>query len=231
MSDKLDGVLILELFPGAGLFGRAFESLGATVVRAPDTLWGGDIREFFGIPGRFDGVIGSPPCQAFSIASAGKSKQANLIPEFLRIVDECKPIWAVMENVIGAKHYAPAWDSITLRDWDCGGNTHRLRAFWFYGVSAPLKPSRRPGQPELSVLASNWKQRGNKRKSYRESINPDDAANLQGFPSLDQKIMDMQPGGISQTGRKCLAIHMLGNGVPRAMGSYVANHIAQQQLN
>lgn len=39
-------MLILSLFPGIDLLGRAFEELGACVVRGPDLLWGGDIRAF-----------------------------------------------------------------------------------------------------------------------------------------------------------------------------------------
>ena len=44
----------------------AFEEEGFCVVRGPDLLWGGDIRRFHPPAGRFDGVIGGPPCQAFS---------------------------------------------------------------------------------------------------------------------------------------------------------------------
>lgn len=35
-SLSLKGQLVLDTFPGGGLFGRAFEALGATVVRATD---------------------------------------------------------------------------------------------------------------------------------------------------------------------------------------------------
>ncbi len=108
----LSGVLILELFPGAGLFGRAFKSLGACVVNAGDIMQGHDIRQFRGIRARFDGVIGGPPCQAFSNAAVTGTDALNLIPEFLRIVEECSPRWAVMENVREAKPFAPSWDYV-----------------------------------------------------------------------------------------------------------------------
>lgn len=58
--------LVLSLFPGIGLLDMAFEEAGFCVVRGPDLLWGGDIRRFHPPAGRFDGVIGGPPCQAFS---------------------------------------------------------------------------------------------------------------------------------------------------------------------
>ena len=58
--------LVLSLFPGIGLLDMAFEEAGFCVVRGPDLLWGGDVRTFHVPAGRFDGVIGGPPCQAFS---------------------------------------------------------------------------------------------------------------------------------------------------------------------
>lgn len=38
--------LVLSLFPGIGLLDKAFEETGYCVVRGPDVLWGGDIRNF-----------------------------------------------------------------------------------------------------------------------------------------------------------------------------------------
>lgn len=58
--------LVLSVYPGVGLLDRGFEEEGYCVVRGPDILWGGDNRRFHPPPGRFDGVIGGPPCQAFS---------------------------------------------------------------------------------------------------------------------------------------------------------------------
>ncbi len=58
--------LVLSLFPGIGLLDMAFEQEGYCVVRGPDVLWGGDIRNFHPPAGVFEGVIGGPPCQAHS---------------------------------------------------------------------------------------------------------------------------------------------------------------------
>jgi DNA (cytosine-5)-methyltransferase 1 len=97
--------LVLSLFPGIGLLDRAFEEDGFVVVRGPDVLWGGDIRNFHPPAGRFDGVIGGPPCQAFSqlayiVKAMGKQpKFGNLIPEFERCVGEAAPDWFIMEEV------------------------------------------------------------------------------------------------------------------------------------
>ena len=97
--------LVLSLFPGIGLLDMAFELEGFTVVRGPDVLWGGDIREFHPPARRFDGIIGGPPCQAFSRLAhmvrhnGHEPKFGNLIPEFERCVKEALPAWFVMENV------------------------------------------------------------------------------------------------------------------------------------
>lgn len=97
--------LVLSLFPGIGLLDMAFEQEGFCVVRGPDVLWGGDIRRFHPPAGKFDGVIGGPPCQAFSrlahmVRHNGYEPMfGNLIPEFERVVIESQPTWFVMENV------------------------------------------------------------------------------------------------------------------------------------
>ena len=97
-------MLVLSLFPGIGLLDEAFELEGFTVVRGPDLLWGGDIRRFHVPPGRFDGVIGGPPCQAFSrlarlVEAQGHKVAENRIPEYERVVNEAQPSWFLMENV------------------------------------------------------------------------------------------------------------------------------------
>lgn len=232
----LKGVLVLELFPGAGLFGRAFKALGACVVNAGDIMQGYDVRQFHGIEGRFDGIIGGPPCQFASKAAISGTSAENLIPEFVRIVQESNPTWAVMENVREARPHAPSWDYVFLRDWDCGGLTHRRRGFWFYNTPAPLPPEKREGEPEYSVLASNWNRRGKSTRTRgHRYLSLSDAARLQGYPILGRQIFENQPGwkradgsynGVSKTARRVIGTHMLGNGVPKALGAYVAQWIA-----
>lgn len=100
--------VVLSLFPGIGLLDRAFEEEGFCVVRGPDVLWGGDVRRFHVPAGRFDGVIGGPPCQPFSQlvhmvrANGYEPRHENLIPEFERIVGEAQPAWFLMEEVRAA---------------------------------------------------------------------------------------------------------------------------------
>lgn len=100
--------LVLSLFPGIDLFGRAFEEEGFCVVRGPDPLWGGDIRAFHPPPGRFDGIIGGPPCKGESkLAHLNGKPGENMREEFLRVVQEAEPCWWVMEAVREHADLAP----------------------------------------------------------------------------------------------------------------------------
>jgi DNA (cytosine-5)-methyltransferase 1 len=219
--------VVLSLFPGADLLGAAFEELGFCVVRGPDTLWGSDVRDYHVPAGRFDGVIGGPPCQLFSVAGAlQKTDAIDLIPEYLRIVAEAEPQWAVMENVVPALKAptAPDWNSVILRDWDCGGHTSRRRAFWFYGMRPHVEPATRTGKPEYSVLATSWKNRDGD-NGFLSSVTGEDAARLQGFAMRAEVIRSALPRFLSETSARQLIVHLMGNGVPRAMGLYVARHV------
>lgn len=218
---------VLSLFPGADLLGKAFEEVGFCVVRGPDILWGGDIKDFHVPPGKFDGVIGGPPCQKFSAANqTNKDAHLNLIPEFLRVIEEARPKWAVMENVMGALSFAPKWPYTKLVDWDCSGNTKRKRLFWFYGITPPTPPNKRIGDGAYTVCATHYRHRvGTKRTGMHLHLTAEEAALLQGYNGLHTAIMMGQPKGLSARSKEILATHMLGNGVPHAMGKYVAEHV------
>src|SRR5882762_3919659 len=129
----------------------AFEEEGFCVVRGPDLLWGGDIRRFDPPAGKFDGVIGGPPCQAFSTLAAlnrhlgNEPKFGDLIPEFVRVVWEAAPEWFLMENVPGAPLPMGLYDDYDVRsplveDAACGGATSRVRRFTFgaHKTTAPF---------------------------------------------------------------------------------------------
>lgn len=138
--------LVLSLFPGIGLLDAAFEAEGFTTVRGPDPLWGGDVRTFHPPAGRFDGVIGGPPCQMFSsLANLVRAKGyeprfGNLIPEYQRCVEEARPEWFLMEEVPQAPVPEPAGyavhsftlDHCALDGGDgLGLEQERLRVFTF----------------------------------------------------------------------------------------------------
>lgn len=231
--------IILSLFPGADLFGKAFEDQGFCVVRGPELILGQDIRDFHVPEGKFDGIIGGPPCQSFSIAKHFQNNptHGNLIPEFLRIVDEAKPKWAIMENVLGALSEFSEWPHVKLCDWDCGGLTKRKRIFWFYGINPPTTPLKRDNFSEAaySVLATSWKDRRGKSKKWQEKTkaypqrNAEEAALLQGFPEIAQTVINALPYGMTPRQKNIYTVHLLGNGVPNAMGTYLAKHVAKSQ--
>ena len=137
--------LVLSLFPGIGLLDIAFEEEGFCVVRGPDLLWGGDIRRFHPPAGKFDGVIGGPPCQSFSPlihlvrANGYEPKHGNMIPDYERVVSEAAPTWFLMENVTRAPEPAVsgyAVVSFRLNNAWLGEAQVRLRRFSF-GLRGP----------------------------------------------------------------------------------------------
>ena len=128
--------LILSLFPGVDLLGRGFEAEGYSVVRGPDPLFGGDIRGFHVPTGRFDGIIGGPPCQDFSKARRGSPTGYGLemIGEYVRIVEQARPTWWLMENVPGVpdvRIVGYSHQRIDLNSRELGSTQNRLRHFQF----------------------------------------------------------------------------------------------------
>ena len=63
-GDNLAGDLVLSLFPGLGVLGKAFEEAGWCVVRGPDVIWGGDVRDFNPPPGGSVRTQGFPGTEA-----------------------------------------------------------------------------------------------------------------------------------------------------------------------
>jgi DNA (cytosine-5)-methyltransferase 1 len=132
--------LVLSIFPGIDILGRAFEEAGYCVVRGPDVIWGGDVRTFHPPAGVFSGVIGGPPCQMWSAlaplvrANGHEPRFGNLIPEFERVVFEAQPAWFLMENVPAAPIPDVAGYQLhvfKLNNRWIGGEQHRLRRFCF----------------------------------------------------------------------------------------------------
>ena len=241
--------LVLSLFPGIGLLDMAFEEAGFVVVRGPDLLWGGDVRSFHAPPGRFDGIIGGPPCKRFSPlanivrARWGEGSLApDLIPEFCRIVGEARPRWWVMENVERAPLPVVAGyaaHSQILNNRHCGGIQQRRRRITFGTPDAlPLYVARLPepseyrhavttnsgGRRKVPVRLSNGRIVGNQGGS--------DDARL-AFRPIEDVARDQElPEGWIATLRQHGAFTMralrtgIGNGVPLPMGRAIAAAVA-----
>jgi DNA (cytosine-5)-methyltransferase 1 len=222
--------LVLSLFPGIGLLDMAFEEQGFCVVRGPDLLWGGDIRRFHPPAGRFDGVIGGPPCQAFSRAAArarnGDQELAeNLIPEFVRVVELAQPEWWLCENVIEAPR--PAVDGyrahrLEFDNRQAGGEQRRARAFTFGGRGEPrLLPRVALEHPVCAptVTGNGTKWDPVKKRSYsdRSATNLREAIRLQGLPA-DFSLPSFTIAS---------AMKAVGNGVPLPMGRAIAEAVSR----
>lgn len=139
--------LVLSIFPGLDMLGMGFEKEGFCVVRGPDVLWGGDVRDFYPPRGVFDGVIGGDPCQSHSaLANLVRAKGLepsfpDMTAEFERIVNETRPRWFLRENVPAAPDIAPEGfygvcsfllDNCWLDDGTgMGQEQMRRRRFWF----------------------------------------------------------------------------------------------------
>lgn len=233
--------LVLSLFPGIGLLDMAFEEEGFCVVRGPDLLWGGDVRAFHPPAGRFDGVIGGPPCQAFSrlrflVEANGYRVAPNLIPEFERIVDEVQPAWFVMENVPDAPAPRQATSSQLVCDADCGGLTSRVRRFSWAGcdLALPVVSGSRAAFLAITcdardvpvAIGGSGKpkrrhQTGGTAPHEGQSLSVAEMLRRQGF---DPSELDECP--LTTTGKR----RAVGNGVPLYMGRAIARAVRGARL-
>jgi DNA (cytosine-5)-methyltransferase 1 len=228
----VNGPLILSIFPGLDLLGRAFEEEWpeACIVRGPDLLWGGDIKRFHPPAGKFDGVIGGPPCQFASIGNRGPNRiitAENLTPELERCVAAAEPEWFLMENVPPAPLPEVAGyivKDILLQNRWLGQAQQRQRRFSFgthdgrelHVQLAALESIER----EYAVLATEHKGQthpGAKgRKRYLKGRPLSRRCELQGLPA---DFADRLPFTDKWRGI------VIGNGVPLAMGRAIANAV------
>lgn len=243
--------LVLSLFPGIGLLDRAFEEEGFCVVRGPDYLWGSCAKRFRAMPGRFDGVIGGPPCKRFSPlanvvrAVHGEASVApDLIPEFERIVGEAAPAWFVMENVERAP--LPSVTGYIVRDeiinnrW-VGGEQNRVRRFSFgtrdglrlrietealdpfeYKVAVTTNSG---GRRKVLVRDDNGRVRGNQGSAdhHRLEWRTLDAMAADQCVPADMMELLQEHGAFTS---KALRTG-IGNGVPLPMGRAVARAVSR----
>lgn len=241
MSAAVTTPLVLSLFPGIGLLDMAFEEEGFCIVRGPDLLWGGDIRRFHPPAGRFDGVIGGPPCQAFSrmrnVNPKCGQKHGNLIPEFERVVREALPRWFLMENVPEAPKpvvFGYMTHSQLVRDVWVGGVTNRLRRFAFgtpgghdLDVETLALHSQEPepsalaggsGQAVPVALGSNGKVKRTRMRDigYNDTAGLTRSLRVQGLPP---DFLEDAPFTVAGKNR------VIGNGVPLPMGRAVARAV------
>lgn len=241
--------LVLSLFPGIGLLDMAFGEEGFCVVRGPDLLWGGDVHRFHVPAGRFDGVIGGPPCKRWSplanIVRAVHGEEAvapDLIPEFERVVAEAFPAWFLMENVQRAP--VPCVTLYSVRDVVLnnrlfGGEQSRDRRFSFgtldgralsssaiaASVSAvPAKwehavTSNSGGRRRTVVLDESGRSRGNQGTADHARLQTRPTSRLAELQGLPADFLEDSP--FTTKGKK----EAIGNGVPLPMGRVIAKAV------
>lgn len=220
--------LVLSIFPGIDLLGRAFEEEGFCVVRGPDVLWGGDIRNFHPSASIFRGVIGGPPCQAFSrlrwLNPLSGKKHGNLIPEFERVVAETSPEWWLMENVREAPEPVVLGYQVQhfiLNNRWLGAAQQRIRRFSFGTKSGhkivPEVAIFETIESPVTVLAGHGPVgRGGEQWKVPQKV--PDMCRLQGLP---ENFTDDMPFTVS--GKKSV----IGNAVPLSMGKAIAKAIKE----
>lgn len=227
--------LVLSLFPGLDMLGRAFESEGYCVVRGPDVIMGQDIRGWHVLSGGVEGVIGGPPCQCFSKTKnliAGEPRFGDLIPEYCRVVSEAEPRWWLMENVTEAP--IPTIDGyetevVLLSPRDLGDQQRRRRRFtlgYYAGPGYPL-PNLRNRLPFVALEHIDQEPtvttgKGGGRRdgaSYRDLKR---IAEIQGYPELAEL---RYPGDWTVAGLR----RAIAQGVPRVMGEALARAIREWQ--
>lgn len=209
--------LVLSLYPGADLLGRAFTEVGFNVVRGPDLILDERIEKFSVPHGRFDGIIGGPPCQHYSDANRNRNPEEGdrLVLEYLRVVDAARPTWFLMENVravpdVRLRGYQV--QRLDCKDWEFGGGTGRLRHVQFghregFIIRPTRTESKRPVTltPTLTTAPMGECERYS-RRCARMGIAP---LNLRHFKPAARR-------------------RMIGNGVPWPMGFSLALAVARR---
>lgn len=123
VADSREEFGVVDLFAGAGGMSLGFQTAGFEILSAVEVvevaaathhlnfpkshIFCGDIAEYE--PLKFVDkksvrvVVGGPPCQGFSVAGKRdpNDPRNKLFREFVRVVDELKPDYFVMENVPG----------------------------------------------------------------------------------------------------------------------------------
>lgn len=111
---------------------------------------------------KIDVVCGGPPCQPFSAAGKrkGKTDKRNMFPEFLRVVGDVRPQWAIIENVkqllttdSGGLFREILWEFSKIgmsTEWDCisaaeVGAVHKRERIWIIAYSS------NPNSPRAEV--------------------------------------------------------------------------------
>lgn len=203
--------LLLSIFPGIDLLGRAFEEHEFCVVQAQDLITGGDIRRFNPPRGRFDGLIGGSPCQDYSMLNRNPGQYSDeMLDEYCRVVVAAQPDWFLFENVVTAPDFVIAGytqQRFTL-DLAWFSEHSRRRDFVFgsrNGVLLDPMVTKKGDVKGTAVVGS-------------DSRPFEVCCEIQGLP------VDFDLPSFTLSGKK----QAVANGVPLQMGRYIAGLIREQ---
>jgi len=185
--------LVLSICTGMDLLDKAFIDNGFNILPGCETDPGQrllyrqlcgkepityDIRELINwlkkSSRRFNGVIGGPPCQAFTkLKAVRKPKFPDLTPEVRDVLELVKPEWYLLENVVridipGAKHVR--LDAMHF------AKPHQSRPRWF-----TYSPNLQPPPPAYSGNANTFVAYPG---VYGKLYGTKRAAILQGYPAV-----------------------------------------------
>ncbi|WP_337045319.1 DNA cytosine methyltransferase [Emticicia sp. 17c] len=213
--------LVLSLFPNIGMLDSGFVRNGFTVVTAPDKIVNGEIRDFKGMLGKFDGIIGGSPCQDFSGLNRNPSTRSQeLLDEFCRIVRECQPQWFLLENVVrvpDVKIDGYYIQRFNLSPTDLGFPQSRNRTFQFGSKDGRIielpEPVKYTGEIEKCVTASEGSKTD--RRSY------EDFCKLQGFTEVPRL----------ESFTKSAKYRAVGNGVHLEVSYVIARYLKKAILS
>jgi DNA (cytosine-5)-methyltransferase 1 len=213
--------LVLSLFPGLDLLGMAFAEAGFCVVRGPDPLYATRIEDFHVPRSVVTGIIAGPPCQDFSTARRCKPSGHGLkmLAELLRVIDESRPQWVLIENVPqvpDVMHPAYSHQRLDIADCECGGTQLRRRHVQFLSLANQIiRPERRrtrgrvPGHRHAAILTAATAATSH---SYAE------ICRRQGFGG---------PVALRGWSREA-KVRAIGNGVPLSIGRSLATAVSRR---
>ncbi|MBL8815233.1 MAG: DNA cytosine methyltransferase [Planctomyces sp.] len=219
---------VLSLFPGVGLLDRAFEEREEfSVVRGPDLIHGGDIRNFRVAAGVYGGIIAGPPCQGFSQANAHRfnpqhpsvRNSVEMLELTVRLIEAARPTWFLIENVPNVPDVRVGpyiVQRIAINDWECGGLQLRWRAIQFGHIEGwHLRPSR-----------VNDRSFSRKKGRRPEAITTKPTSRHMTFAEQCRRQGLSEPVSLPGWTREA-KFRAVGNGVPLSVGRVLAAAVAE----
>jgi len=179
------GIKVVDLFCGCGGFSLGFDYAGFEIIFALDS-WKTACESYQtnfpsvevvcedalnltaeDIPDA-DIIIGSPPCQDFSVANIKRNYDTSLIEWFWNVVREKNPKYVIMEEVPQVRRFLPPDIPVVRIYRMCDYGVPQIRKRLFAGQF--VEPVKQPTKIVFpAVPASEWKGTAGKRQKCRLS--------------------------------------------------------------